>query len=111
MKRGAVAGLQKSIWVKPLKDDELELELVPSAGSRIIRSFDLQTDEFTDRVACDKVFVNFKNYFEDDGEVVPNTLENRLQLYGVMHIKEAIKAELINTHHKVVTGEDDADSD
>ena len=59
----------------------------------------------TARHICTYAFINFRGYLEDDGSPVPNTIQNRLELYSSLYISESIKTRLIELNFKATRGE------
>jgi hypothetical protein len=103
MKKGIIRGLQEPHWLKPHANDPLEVCIIPAQISVLSNIF--EGDAMT-RQVCTDVFVNFRGYFEDDGETpISNTLENRMELYGWNEVRIRIATECRKIHDELVSGE------
>jgi len=109
MRRSSLATLSDMAWV-PVENDPLLCGVVPSASHVLVGM--LAGGEAGRREVCKKVFVDFKNYFEDDGETaVPNTIEARMELFNWRPARDAIVDAITKAHEAIAEGEDDAASD
>ncbi len=111
MERKAFLALRNPRWEKLFTEVDIEVELVPSEMP------DLTTQKLlgvnSDGIArdiCTNAFINFKGW-EEDGEPVPNTLDNRLEMYSFPAIRKAVQNALEVRNFEVVTGENFAASD
>jgi len=113
MDRKALLALREQVWVTLWPNTKLDLEvcLVPAempdlSTAQLIgtTSKSLTTD------LCTNAFVDFRGYVED-GNPVPNTLENRVEFYGFPAARAAINNQLQSLNVKVLEGEDGAVSD
>ena len=112
MKRGNLAKLNAERWEKLFDQSDIEVCLVPSGMPDLTTSKLLGvTSESLDQQVCGQAFVNFRNYTEDDGTPVENTLANRLELYRTPILRRAINNTLENLNAELILGEDDAASD
>ncbi len=106
MRRSSVLSLREERWVKVTETDDLEVRVVPSAYTAIAS---LRDDTPTDQQKadiCRRVFVDFKNYTEDDGTPVKNSLAARLELIDAAVVFYAIQVELIDVHSEIAKGEE-----
>ncbi len=111
MRRSSLAKLREITWVK-VPGDPLEVGVIPSAsgavgGLALLGAF----SEDAKREVCKRMFVNFKNYFEDDGEtVILNTIEARVELFDWEPARKAIAKGINQAHEGAAEGEADAAS-
>ena len=110
MDRSSILKLRESRWVRLFDELDLEVELIPSEMPDLSMTYlGVGLDQLAKEV-CSRAFVNFKNY-EEDGKAVPNTLDARMELYGVPVLRARINTKLQEANAEVVTGEADAASD
>jgi len=117
MERKAFLALREQRWEKlfpDVKDADLEVLLVPSEMP------DLTTQKLlgvnTENIArdiCTNAFIDFrgKSWLADDGSKIPNTLENRLEIYSFHTLRRNIQGALELRNMEAVTGESSAASD
>ena len=114
--RTAARGLSKPRWETLFKpeDVDLEVELVPSempdfATQKLLG----RSSEAIDRDVCERSFVNFrgKSWANEDGTPVENTLDARLEIYGVYAIRKAIQNALEAANYEIIVGETEGASD
>ena len=110
MKRSVVQALAEKVWGEPIDGDPLRVAVVPANAGVMGELFSLSSDAGIMAV-CERVFVAFENYTEDDGAEVPNTLDARMELFRVL----AVRRWVINTTREVndnaTMGESDAGGD
>jgi hypothetical protein len=85
--------------------------VIPSAGTSIAglrRGLLTDTDKLQ---LCQTVFVNFRNYVDENDAPVPNTLEARLELADVSAVFYAIQAKVLEVQNEIISGEGSAASD
>jgi len=110
MKRSAVSKLSDPVTFKPLKDEELEVQLVPAAAGEVDGLvFAAQRDQVVSRI-CQRSFIGFTGFYEDDGSDVRNTHAARVELFNVVPIGAAIVAKLRELNEAVALGEGGAAS-
>ncbi len=102
MKRGTVLKLRERSW-HDVEGTDLEVCLVPGGVVDFAGS--------SDRTICRDFFVEFKNYTEDDGVAIENTLSNRIELLNVPHVNLSLRLLWLTSNEEVMQGEDSAVSD
>ena len=115
MKRSKVLALGDQKWIKPLEGDSLEIAIVPAAVAEMSRLSSVtdnggNVDSATVRV-CQRLFVDFRNYEEDDGQPVRNTLRARLELFAIPPIQRAILLDVGESVIAVTEGNEEPGSD
>jgi hypothetical protein len=113
MKRGKILGLRELRWLPVVDGDDLEVAIVPSeiTGMGAFAMLGAE-DGAGSRDFCTRVFVNFRNYYEDDGTTpIKNSVEARLELYAWGLCRRAINEALIKAHSEIAEGEAGAASD
>lgn len=112
MRRGSVLDLDKPVWVKPFKNDPLELKVIPSAAMETAGIQFNPTDPGIIRRICERLFVGFRGYVEADGTPVEDTVDTRVELYSrVSDLRGAIALEITRIQSAVAEGNADAASD
>ncbi len=106
MKRGDRNKLFEPRWERLFDQSDLEVQLVPGTmpdmtSGRLLGVTSVQLD----RQVCTDAFTDFKNYTEDDGTPVKNTLEARLELFGTPVVKRAIINALETLNAELIVGE------
>jgi hypothetical protein len=109
LRRSSVIKLRENHWFKPAPDahPELELCIVPSAGTVALDSSGLTPDQHA-RIVCRDVFIEFRGYVDDDGKAVPNDSDARLELWAMFPISTAIRGEIIQLQTDAFVGEGNA---
>ena len=111
MKRSSALALQEPRWID-VADSDLQLQIIPSASAETAPLLFSATDEKVIRRICRKLFVGFRNYFEDDGVTpVDNSLASRVELFNVGPVRSAIASECDRLNSEAVQGEGNAGSD
>lgn len=110
MQRSKLMELRKQHWI-PVEGDPLEVCIVPSASAETGSLLFAPNDQRAIRRICTKLFVNFKNYFDDDGKSIQNKLEARIELYSWPPVREAIARECDRLNSEAAQGEESAASD
>jgi hypothetical protein len=111
MRRSSVLGLRRPQWTEVSGADNLEIEVVPSAGTTILNlRHGCLTDEDKAHI-CRWVFVGFRGYTEDDGTEIPNSFEARRELCDVSLVFYAIQGKVAVAQNEATLGEADAASD
>lgn len=111
MKRSSVLKLRGEQWVKVWEADELELCVVPSAGTTMPGLRRSMLSEVDKLQICQSVFVNFRGYTDDDGKPVENTITARLELIDVSACFYSIQTRVVEVQNELAEGEADAGSD
>jgi hypothetical protein len=111
MERSSILALQQPRWEKVVGTD-LEVELVPvempdMSMFTIMGSMPADSE----KMLCQRAFINFKNYTNGKGKDVENKLESRLELYRIPAIRVRINNLLQKANNEVITGEGSAASD
>jgi len=112
MERKAFLALRNPRWETLFTEQDLEVQLVPSEMPDLTTAklLGINNDHIA-REICTNAFINFKGYESEDGKPVPNTLDNRLELYGFPVVRKAIQNALEVRNFEVVAGENFAASD
>lgn len=111
MRRSLVLGLRKPQWTEVSGIDDLEVEVIPSAGTTILNlRHGCLTDEDKAHI-CRWVFTNFKGYTDDDGKEIPNSYEARRELCDVSLVFYAIQGKVAVAQNEATLGETAAASD
>ena len=111
MERKAFLALRNPRWEKLFPEVDLEVELVPSNMPDLTTAKLLGVENTViSRDICTNAFLNFRGW-EDDGKPIPNTFDNRLELYSFPIVKRAIQQSLEVRNLEVVAGESFAVSD
>jgi len=110
MKRSKVLALRDPVWV-PVEGTDLEVMVVPSAAAELGSVFFSPTEESSIRRVCTRVFTDFRNYTEDDGTAIPNSLAARIELFSVSRVRNAITTKCAEMQDEAVQGEGDGGSD
>ncbi len=113
MKRSDVLRLREERWgevgqVKP----PMRVCVVPSAGTDMVSvvEFASVSDQQKDRI-CQRVFVNFDTYEDEDGKAIPNSLAARRELIDISAVFFTVQELVLTGQLEVVQGEESADSD
>jgi hypothetical protein len=111
MKRSVIAALAEPRWTRLFDELDLEVQLVP-AGMPDFTSGKLLgvSSEHLDRQVCSKAFVDFRNYQDDDGTPIDNSMETRLELYQTPILRRGINNALEAMNGEIAMGESGADS-
>ena len=104
MKRGSLAVLAEAKWV-PLETIDLEIELIPGGMPDFMTARQLGLGAALDRQVCSNAFVGFRNYTEDDGTEIKNSLQARMELYRAPGIRMLINNALDNLNTEAILGE------
>ncbi len=107
MKRSAVSKLGDPVWFHPLPESDpgLEVAILPAAAGEIDNLvFAVQRDQVVTRI-CQRLFVDFRGYLEDDGSPVRNDLDARLELFNVGPVGAAITSKAREMNEAVAKGE------
>ena len=110
MKRSSVLKLKEPVWVTPVVGDPLEVSIVPAEASMLALIW-AGADEASQRTFCTDAFIGFRGYTEEDGKPVADTVENRMDLFGVMPVRRKIVTSLQELAEIQAEGEGSADSD
>ena len=111
MERKAFLALRNPRWEKLFTEVDIEVELVASNMPDLTTQKLLGVNnEVITRDICTNAFLNFRGW-EEDGKPVPNTLDNRLEMYSFPAIRKAIQNALEVRNLEVVMGESSAASD
>lgn len=111
MDRKAFLALKEEHWVELFAGKGLKVCLVPSEMPDMTTSKLLGgMSKSQARDICTNAFVNWEGY-EEDGELVPNTLDNRIEFYGFPVCRAAINARLEELNVKPLEGEENAATD
>ena len=99
MRRSSLSKLKEVTWGK-VDNDPLEVGIVPSASGAVsaLAMFGAFSED-AKREICKRVFVEFRNYTEDDGTPIQNTIEARMELFDWRPARDKV-AELINQAHE-----------
>ena len=104
MDRVRVVALRDRVWFRPIEDDDLEVAIVPAAAGAVTGMFSPLTAEAAARRICSTAFVDLRGY-HNGAEDVPNSLEARLELFGVLAVRGAIIDRLTDLNAEVTRGE------
>jgi len=106
MKRSSVLKLRETVWKKAMDNDPLEIAVVPS-GTGSVSSMAMfgGADESAKREVCTKVFVDFRNYVEDDGTEIKNSIDARLELFATQPVRNAIIEAIGEANEGLAQGE------
>ncbi len=112
MNRGTIEKLLERRWVKLFPTTDTEVCLVPygmpeSAGGRYF----VQNTDSSDKQFCEDAFVDFRNWNNDDGTPVPNTLDERLFFFRAPNVRRKITHLLEEMNLEIIKGEDSGGSD
>ena len=112
MKRSKVQALSEPDWV-PVSDlDDLEVQVLPAAGGDLASVFlSADTSPALRRSIVQSAIVGFRNYVDDDGKDLPNTLKHRNELCALAAVQIAVMAHLHQRQGDAFKGEDSAASD
>jgi hypothetical protein len=111
MKRENILSLQQPQW-EAIVGSDLEVEIVPAEAPDF--SMYVVTGTMTpemQKYVCQRAFIDFKHYTNGTGEPIANTLDVRLELFGIPAIRSRIVNLLQQANNEVLTGEADAASD
>ena len=112
MKRSAILNLKQEVRREVPGSNGLFVIVVPSEAENVFDgAANAQDPMVKTRRVCQRVFIGFEGYTEDDGKPVENTVEARMELYGVPPIRSFIDNLVLETNLEAVAGEDDAVSD
>ena len=112
MKRSDVLQLREERWEPVDNVDGLEVCVVPSAGTDLVRLTDPGTlSEGQKDTICRRVFVDFRGYTEDDGGPIKNTLAARRELIDVSAVLYSVVGTVMDGQLEATQGEESADSD
>ena len=107
MKRSAILKLRENVWRDVEGGDGLRIEVKPDAAKLVMDTFPQN-----EKMICQKAFVGFDGYTEDDGETkVPNTLKTRMELFDWINVRNAVGIALRDAQESIQQGEDTAASD
>ena len=117
MKRGMVREANKPRWFTILERAAGEMEVSLNLGqfpdTSMARSIGVFPDVLVKEV-CRRGFVDFRQYQEDDGKPIENSLEERIELYSTSHVRDEINATVLLERMKMeapeAAGEDVAAS-
>ena len=108
MLRSKVKKLDDPTWVE-VPGSDLKLCVKASGSSSLARLFLDPNDPDTIKQICEAAFIDFSGYEDDtNGEVhpIPNTVEARVELYGVAVIRHIVNQEINRLQSEVVQGGD-----
>ena len=113
MRRSTVLALRNEKWlpISEVLDDsgericDLEVCVIPSAGTTMPGIRQGALDERQKLAICASVFTNFRNYEDDDGKPIPNSLEARLELLEMSAVFYAVQAHVLEAQGAVIQGE------
>jgi len=112
MKRSSVLKLREIVWGSVMQNDPTQIAVIPS-GVGSVSSLGMLSgaDESTKREVCKLVFVDFKNYHEDDGTAIANSIEARLELFNTQPVRNKIVELISEANEALAEGEAAAASD
>ncbi len=102
MKRGSVLELRKEKW-ETIDGLDLEVCVVPGGIVDFVNQ--------SDRLACTRFFVGFKNYTEEDGKAIEDNLANRMELFAVPYVQVQLKNIWARLNDEILLGEGSGASD
>lgn len=110
MRRSALLKFREKVWL-PVGDAGLEVAIVPGASVSAAMMYVEPGNEDAARRACTDFFQDFRGLEDDDGNPVPNSLEERLFLWQIPRVKSDIVAKCSEISEEVFKGEEPAASD
>ena len=94
MKREAVLRLKEKIWCEGVVDD-LAVAIIPSSAAVTYMLLADPISERLHRQVCEQFFVDFRNWEDNDGNAIPNTLEARMEIWALVTPARAAMAERV----------------
>lgn len=105
MIRNNLLALDSVTWAT-IDGDDLEIGFIPSAGVESAGLLFNPTDARVIKRICTNLFVDFKGYYDDGAEEIPNGLDMRIELFSKFPpVRTAIALGVDKAMQEVTKGE------